>query len=285
MPTEQFRELNGLRHRVLVHEAAAGAPTLVLLHGFLDCAQAFDPFVEHLQKRLTWRVVVPDLRGHGDTERVGRGGYYHFADYVADVHALLASETQTPVALLGHSMGGSIASLVAGTFPDRISRLVLVEGLGPLPSDESPPDRMRRWIAEVDARRGRTPTPMTLDDAIERLARAHPRVSRAELERLAKVSTRPVEGGRRWAYDPLHRTRSPMSTHLADFNRFLARIVCPTLLIAGAESPFAGWVNDDRQNEIKALTEATVPDAGHMIHLEKPDALAGLVADFLARDD
>lgn len=284
LPTVQVRELNGLNHRVIVHEAQDGAPTLVLLHGFLDCAQAFDPFVGRLQRRLPLRVVAPDLRGHGGTEWIGRGGYYHFADYVADVHALLASETQTPLAVLGHSMGGTIASLLAGAFPQRVSRLVLVEGLGPIASDEAPPDRMRRWIAEVDARRGRTSTPMTLEDAVERLARAHPRVDRAEIQRLALVGTREVEGGRVWAYDPLHRTRSPMATHVADFNQFLVRIACPTLLIDGADSPFSTWVTDDRKTRIRALTEATVANAGHMIHLEQPEALVKLVADFLQAD-
>ena len=123
---------------------------------------------------------------------------------------------------------------------------------------------------------------MTLDEAVERLSRAHPRVARPELERLAKVGTREVEGGRVWAYDPLHRTRSPASAQLGDFRQFLARITCPTLLIDGADSPFAGWVQDDRKSELRLLSEATVPDAGHMIHLEQPEALAQLVADFLA---
>lgn len=280
MPGEHFLELNGLRHRLLVHEAEPGAPTLVVLHGFLDCAASFEPFIERLSARVPHRVVAPDLRGHGGTEWIGRGGYYHFADYVADVHALLAT-MEEPVALFGHSMGGSIAALVAGAFPEMLTRLVLVEGLGPIPSDTAPPDRMRQWIDEVNARRGRPSKPMSLEDAQQRLQRAHPRVAPEVLKRVAQASTRRVEGGYVWAYDPLHRTRSPMSTHAADFNTFLARIACPTLLVEGAESPFAEWATDDRRNLVRQLSQAKLPDAGHMIHLERPEALARLVGEFL----
>lgn len=281
MQTTEYRELNGLRHRVLVHDEGRSDQTLVVLHGFLDTAATFDTFIEHLAGRVSARIVAPDLRGHGATEWVGRGGYYHFADYVADVHALIRSEQASPVALLGHSMGGSIASLVAGTFPELISQLVLVEGLGPIASDVLPPDRMRQWIDEVEGRRLRASTPMSLDDAIRRLHRVHPRIDVPALEKVALASTREVEGKRVWAYDPLHRTRSPMSIPAPDFNVFLSRIACPTLLVEGSESPFSQWVTDKREDEIRNLTRATIPDAGHMIHLEKPTALANVVADFL----
>lgn len=281
MQTAEFRELNGLRHRVFVRDGANDKQTLVVLHGFLDAAPAFAPFIEHLASRTGARIVAPDLRGHGGSEWVGRGGYYHFADYVADVHALVQSEKASPVALLGHSMGGSVAALVAGTFPELVSRLVLVEGLGPVASDVAPADRMRQWIDEVNARRDRVSTPMSLDDATRRLRRAHPRVDVQTLQVLAGKVTREVEGGRVWAYDPLHRTRSPIPFSTSNFNTFLSRIACPTLLVEGGESPFSQWIADDRANEIANLARARIPDAGHMLHLEQPEALAHVVADFL----
>lgn len=281
MQTVEIRELNGLRHQVRVHDDGRNEQTLVVLHGFLDSAAAFAPFIEELATRYRARIVAPDFRGHGGTEWVGRGGYYHFADYVADVHALIQSEKALPVALLGHSMGGSVAALVAGAFPELVSRLVLVEGLGATASDATPPDRMRQWIKGVDAQRDQSLKPMSLADATRRLQRVHPRVDAPTLERLAEVSTREVEGGRAWAYDPLHRTRSPMPIPTADFKVFLSSIACPSLLVDGSESPFRQWINDKREDAIKDLKQVRIPDAGHMIHLEQAQALADVVADFL----
>lgn len=281
MRTEEFRELNGLRHRVLVRGHGASPTTLVVLHGFLDSASAFDPFIEQLTARVDARIVAPDLRGHGGSEWVGRGGYYHFADYVADVHALIRSEKAPSVSLLGHSMDGSVAALVAGTFPELVSRLVLVEGLGPAESDVAPPDRMRRWIDEVDAGRNRQPRPMSLDDVLQRLRRVHPRVDATTLRTLAEANTREVEGGRAWAYDPLHRTRSPTPTSLPAFRTFLSRIACPTLLVEGSDSPFSQWICDGRETDIRDLSRARIGNAGHMLHLEQPGSLAAVVADFL----
>src|SRR5262245_26616302 len=104
--------------------------TVVLLHGFLDLAWTWVPTVEAgLAGRF--HVVAPDVRGHGDSDRVGPGGYYHFIDYLADLDALVRTLGRRRLSLVGHSMGGSIASYYAGVYPDRVHRLALLEGLGP----------------------------------------------------------------------------------------------------------------------------------------------------------
>ena len=283
MPHEDFRELNGLRHHIVEWDAPPGVPTLVLLHGYLDLAWSFAPFAAALQARMPVRLIAPDLRGHGETEWVGRGGYYHFADYVADVHALLTALPK-PLWLLGHSMGGSLSAILAGTFPDLISRLVLVEGLGPASRDDDPADRMAQWIQEVGERREKPSRPMTLAEAARRLQDKHVRLPDELAKFLAEKGTRAVDGGYVWSFDPLHRTRSPAPFPLDQFRRFLKRIACPTLLVEGSESWFRAFVDvDGRDRDIAGREVKVIDQASHMIHQEQPEALASVVAEFLRR--
>ncbi len=113
-----------------VHEwGAEHATTIVLVHGFLDLAWGWDEVPARLADRF--HVVAPDLRGHGDSDWIGAGGYYHFFDYLADLDDVVRRLGRGKVGLVGHSMGGSVAAYWAGTRPEAVRALVLLEGLGP----------------------------------------------------------------------------------------------------------------------------------------------------------
>ncbi len=281
-PSEQAASLDGLEHHLLVWDAEPGAPSdlaLVLLHGFLDLARSFEPLVAALPAPLP-RVVAPDWRGHGRSQWIGAGGYYHFPDYVADLHALLGWIGAGRVGIVGHSMGGSAAVLYAGAFPGAVWRLALIEGLGPHATDEAFPDRIARWIAEVDDVRARPRRPMpSIDAAAERLRVNNPRLPPDEARRLAEAGTRPVEGGLVWSFDPLHRTRAPVPFNRAGFLQSLERIACPVLIVDGAES---GKIPDWplRRAALRDCAEVVIPDAGHMVHQDAPVALAAVLAPF-----
>lgn len=287
-PREETRVLNGLRHRVLRWDAPVDSPTLVLLHGFLDLSWSFAPFAAAMRRageangRAPLQIVAPDLRGHGETERVGRGGYYHFPDYVADMLPLIESLPR-PRHLLGHSMGGTVAALLAGTFPELVDSLVLVEGLGPPTIQEEPPDRMSQWIREVRAQSESPPRVLAdVAAAAERLRRGNSRMGPELAELLARKGTRQVEGGLVWAFDPLHRTRSPLGFTPEAFRSFLARISVPTLVVEGSESNYPMWVGDDRVTAIATRRDVRIEGAGHMVHQDQPEALAREVEAFVA---
>ncbi|HVH46636.1 MAG TPA: alpha/beta hydrolase, partial [Labilithrix sp.] len=150
-------EANGLKHRVLEWTSpeaahARPAPPVVLVHGFMDAAGTWDLVAPTLAEQ-GYRVLAPDMRGFGEGDRAPRGSYYHFADYVADLAELVtALSPHDPVALVGHSMGGTITTLFAGAFPERVARLASLEGVGPPDNPwEVGPTRMRRWIEQLDA--------------------------------------------------------------------------------------------------------------------------------------
>lgn len=267
--------------RFIDDSATARGTTVLLLHGFLDRGATWDDVARPLAG-AGYEVLAPDLRGFGESEPVGRGGYYHFPDYVADVDALVRDLAPERLCVVGHSMGGTVASLFAGARPERVDRLVLVEGVGP-PS--MPPDqgmhRTRQWL--VDLERARAPRPMgSLDEAVRRLAANHPKVPRHILERRASQLTRATEAGLAWAHDPRHRTTSPIPFSAAVLEGFLREIRCPVLAVGGGED---GFHPEDENARLACLTDVRrldLPEAGHMVHWTEPERLASALVEFFA---
>ena len=256
-------------------------PTLVLHHGFLDHARAFDPVARRLNERF--EVLCIDARGHGDSQRIGQGGYYYFQDYVADLYDVIARfSPHAPVVLVGHSMGGMVTSLFAGSFPDRVAALVSIEGAGPpAASIDSGPERMREWIEGVRTMRTREPRTMeSVAAAADRLRRTHPKLSPARAEELARHGTVAVGDRVAWKHDPLHRTRLPMP-FLLDYTRaFWRNIRAPTLLVHGEHSGFA-WSREEDREPIAGARRLEIAGAGHMMHHDHPVTLADGILDFL----
>jgi len=278
---------NGLTHRLIEwRPAGAGAatPTALLLHGFMDAGATWD-LVAPGVARAGFRVLAPDLRGYGDGARLPAGSYYYFPDYVLDIAELVDALVPpgTPLVVVGHSMGGTVATLYAGAYPARVSRLVVAEGIGPPDSQhEHVPDRMRHWVDGVRAVRAKGERTMaSLDEALDRLAQNHPRVPREVLRTRVTALARELPGGRfAWKADPLHATRSPVPFFAETFKAFVRRIECPTLFVSGGP---LGWHPPDEQERLacyRALSRLDIDDAGHMMHWTHPDVLSKAIADF-----
>jgi pimeloyl-ACP methyl ester carboxylesterase len=145
-PRTQSIVLRGLRHH-LTRWGPADAPPIVLLHGWMDTGATFQFLVDAFEEPFAF--VAPDFRGFGQSEWEPHG--YWFPNYLADLDALLdAMSPQEPAIIIGHSMGGNVASLYAGVKPERVRKLVNMEGLGlPRTKPEQAPARYREWLDQL----------------------------------------------------------------------------------------------------------------------------------------
>jgi pimeloyl-ACP methyl ester carboxylesterase len=258
-------------------------PPLLLLHGGRDHCRSWDWVAADL--RRSFHIFAPDLRGHGDSAWAV-GSTYSMIDYVLDVAALLKTLDRFPIAIIAHSLGASVALQYAGIYPDRVSRLVAIEGLGPPPGFSKPTSaaaRMLQWVREMQALARRNPRPYaTLEDAVSRMQAANPHLS-AEQARHLTVSgvIRHEDGTYSWKFDNFVRAVSPYLFNLDDAREIWGHITCPVLLVRGRES----WAPDpEADGRARAFRDARVMNldgAGHWVHHDRLDVFLRGVRGFL----
>lgn len=281
-----FVQVRGLRYHVR-RWRAAGAPKIVLLHGWMDVSASFQFLVDALER--DWDVYAPDWRGYGLSEW-GRADCYWFPDYIADLDALLAHiDAGTPVNLVGHSLGGNVAALYAGVRPARVARLANLEGFGMAPTrHEQAPKRYARWLEELRAPPGLRPY-ADFAELAQRLQQGNARLSRPKAEFLAQHWGRQAGNQVVLRGDPAHKIVNPVLYRYEEVRACWQSISAPVLWIEGAESDTPQRLHlgraelEERRSAFRDLRFASVPDAGHMLHHDQPAAVARLLEDFLAR--
>jgi len=286
-PRHSFIDAQGLRIHCLEWGHFDGEP-LILVHGYLDLADSWRAFVAALETgQPNLRVIAPDCRGHGDSGWIGAGGYYHFPDYVLDLDCVVRAHSLDSFTLIGHSMGGTISLLYAGTFPERVRKLVLIEGIGPVGMTFSDaPLKMEKWITELHERGRRHFREYTsLAAGASQLRQTNPRLSENTALEIARAAMKQNDRGKWiWKFDPLHRTTAPQPFYTAQALEFLRRLQCPVLLIDGEQSRQTR--RTDKQERYEAIANhqrVTINGAGHMVHQDNPDQLADVVRDFISR--
>ena len=254
--------------------------TFVLVHGFTDLGAGWCEVAPLLAPH--GRVIAPDLRGHGDSDWIGPGGYYHFMDYVADLDDVIRQRATGKLVVVGHSMGGSVCSYWAGCRPEKLAALVLVEGLGP--SDMMGGEGPTRTVVWLDVWRGaRDPAKQkvmaSLDDAAARLKKHDDRVGDALARRLADFGTKPHAGGFVWKHDPLHGTFGPYAYRLETAKKYWARITCPVLAIDGAQSKLNLSLDERaaRRAVFPNIQHLVIDQAGHAVQRHQPKQLADAI--------
>lgn len=279
-----IHEFNGLRHHVRTW-GAADAPPLFLLHGWMDVSASFQFVVDELQR--DWHVIAPDWRGFGLTAW-SAGGYW-FPDYYADLDRLLDIYTpDQPARLVGHSMGGVIACTYAGLRPERVARLISLEGFGlARTSPAEAPERYRRWLDELDAE-PRFRVYGSFDALAARLRRDNPRLTDARAQFIARAWARVTAPDQvEMLSDPRHKRTNPVLFRLEELIACWREVTAPTLWVFGRNSERAGYLKDtpaelaERKDAFRNYREAWVEDAGHMMHHDQPGAVARLIENFL----
>ena len=285
--------LRGLPQRVLRWGPESADPVL-LLHGFLDCAETFQFLVDALPR--DWSFVALDWRGFGGSGR--NDAPYWFPDYLADLDAFLdlAGIPAEPgpaggrgLRVIGHSMGGNVASLYAGVRPGRFRWLASLEGFGlPRTTPEQAPARYAQWLDELRAGvRG------WQYESVAQLAtvlrRRNPRLPADHAEFLAAAWSRPrAGGGVELRADPWHRLVNPMLYRREEAEACWRRADLPMLLVFGAESDFHRRLGPDGEAAyyhaiFRQLEIASIAGAGHMMHHEAPAAVAAAIQAWAAR--
>ncbi len=258
-------------------------PPLLLIHGGRDHARNWD-WVAHAL-RNDYHIIAPDLRGHGDSQW-SVGGSYSLVDYTLDVAQLLAALPTFPITIIGHSLGGAIALQYTGTYPERVNKVVAIEGLGPPPGfiQERPAkDRMQAWIVEMQSLSRRHPHRYaTRDEAIARMRDANPHLAPEKARDLAiHGSYRDEDGTYLWKFDNYVRAASPYLFNQGEARELWSQITCPTLLVRGTESWASDPNQDGRASAFRDATVVNIEKAGHWVHHDQLEEFLRVVREFL----
>jgi pimeloyl-ACP methyl ester carboxylesterase len=280
-PTSCFYSAHGLR----LHYwdwGNDGAPLLLLIHGGNDHARSWDHLARALQPHF--HVVAPDLRGHGDSDWT-RGGSYALPEYVYDLTRLPALADAGSATVIGHSMGGMISMLYAGTYPERVAKLVVLDGVTVRPDTGIAPvhERMTKWIGQLQKFEHREPrSHATIEHAAAQMRVHNKRLGHElSLHLATHGARRNDDGSYSWKFDPYQRVMAPHRLAPNEYAELWARIACPTLLLFAAESFLSAPTAEEVARHFKTARSETVANAGHWLQHDQPDEVLRLIAEFL----
>lgn len=283
----EYLTIRGARYHVRRWGPADGRPVL-LFHGWLDTSATFQFLADALP--ADWNLIAPDWRGYGGSD--WRGDKYWFYDDLADMDYMVEHYGGgEPVDLLGHSYGGGVAGIFAGTRPGRVRRLVSLEGFGPQQRElHEAPDRVAHFLDAVREPHSGSVYPSRAALA-QRLRKANPRLSEARAAFLAEqVARDAADGGVELAADPWRRaiTVALSFPTIEFFEQFWRRTTAPALWIRGDDSFYMRYAFDNDepayQRRLACLPDGRdvlIRDAGHNLHHDHPEQVAHAVAAFL----
>jgi len=296
IPHSEFVPIRNLTYHVLVWGQPVPDKTpLVLVHGWMDVAASYQFVVDALSH--DHYVIAPDWRGYGQTPSGGADNFW-FPDYLADLDFLLDHYAPgAQVNLVGHSMGGNVAMLYAGVRPERIRRLVNLEGFGmPATTPTQAPRRYAKWMDELKKLHQGEMDLKTYDSAAgvaRRLMRTNPRLGADKANWLAQHWAR-VNANGKWEImgNPAHKITNAELYRLDEVLAIYARISMPVLAVEACDNSLDLWWKGkftlaQHRERLKAVPQVeivSIENAGHMMHHDQPEMLAQLIERFISPD-
>ena len=273
------------------HWGREGAPKIFMLHGWMDVGASFQFVVDALKG--DWHVIAPDWRGFGLSDRSGDDTYW-FPDYLADLDAILRHYSpDRAVDIVGHSMGGNILGLYAGARPERIRRLVNLEGAGlRAAKPEQAPGRYAKWMDGL-LEKPELRTYPNRQAVAARLQKTNPRLSDERAAFLSQHWSAQNEHGE-WEIlgDPVHKQQGPLPYNVDEVMACWKAITAPVLWVEADQTNMWDWLGskpggqvelERRLGHLRDVTRKMVHDAGHMLHHDQPVELAQYIEEFLTR--
>ena len=260
-------------------------PLLFLLHGWMDCGATFKYIAKFLEQ--DYFIVAPDWRGFGETEHVS--GYW-FPDYFADLECLIeAYSPNTPVNLVGHSMGGNIVLMYSGIRPEKVAKVMSLEALGMLEkTSKDAPKTYRRWLNEILANE-ETKTYPNRDALKDSISVGNPDLSDELVTELSYLWGREINaaGQMQLKHDHAHRYVNPIRYNFEDVLAIWQEVTAQVAVVMAEGSQF--YANYLRGGRIDLAYQHLpfnpehyylVKQAGHMLHIEQPQRVSEAIADF-----
>ena len=274
----EFVPIRNLTYHVQVWgEPAADKTPLVLLHGWMDVAASYQFVVDALSHSRY--VIAPDWRGYGQTSAGGADNFW-FPDYLADLDFLLDHYApQAQVDLVGHSMGGNVAMLYAGVRPERIRRLVNLEGFGmAATTPDEAPGRYAKWMDELKKlHRGELDLKAyeAVSGVARRLMKTNPRLGQDKANWLAQHWAHENAQGK-WNIlgNPSHKISNAQLYRVDELLEIYQRISMPMLSVEASDNSLELWWKGkftlaefhERLKSVPQVEIARIEDAGHMMH-------------------
>jgi len=262
-----------------------GAPHMLLIHGVNDHCHTWDWFASRFAD--DYHIVALDLRGHGDSDWV-RGSSYHNIDYVYDIAQLVRQAELHPAVVIGHSMGGTLAALYAGLYPDQVSSLILLEGVGLWPGmfdDQTPSERIRVWIENTRSLASRIPKRYpTLEDADRRMRTANAHLNEDQARHLTvHGSNQNEDGSYSWKYDNYTHAFPVYRIPVEETTNIWRDIDCPTLIINATEGFGHRIGQNGTLDHFRHGSLIDIEKAGHWVHHDQLDEVVVATGNFLAQ--
>lgn len=262
------------------------APPLILQHGGRDHCRSWDWVAEELAK--DWHVIAPDLRGHGDSAWAPDGNYEMTA-MVYDFAQLVHTLGHDQVTIIAHSLGGNVASRFTGLYPEKVRKLVNIEGLGPSAETRAQREakgyanRFRDWIEKRRAASGRIPRRYpTIEAAFARMKDENSFLTDAQARHLTvHGASRNEDGTWSWKFDPYLNVWPFEDTPQALSEELWKAISCPLLLLYGLDSWATSPAKDGRVNLFQDARVVEFENAGHWLHHDQFDRFMAEVRAFL----
>lgn len=272
----------GLELAVVEYGSPSGSPVLAL-HGWQDNAASFAPLAERLPQ-LRW--IAPDFPGHGRSDWRHPQASYGIWHYLDELLALLRHLNLCEVILLGHSMGGAVAALLAAAYPEWCTKLVMLDSVGPLATSAQEALSQLRESLDQHGKPALNRRRRHADFEAAVAARTVRGLSTEAARLLAERGVETDGNGAWWRLDPRLSLRNPMSLSEDHARAMLGAIRCPVLLVAATSNwqQHRAWF-EQRLGYFRSLDWVELGGSHHQ-HMEAESAeVARLVAAFLASQD